>query len=503
MKQRSIHILLLLGFILTFTNANITFAQPPFPVMAPDTFTNPILIVIPDKPLDWGTLEYGISVKVSFYYVINDSGKATNIVDNKKLIDAHIYTTGKMHVRGDATAVDPKKQFAVSLDSVPNNTGNFLGMEHGGNHWVFNDCGMVDVTLMRNVLTFQMQQGMGQYAPAWKWFEVFFCSNTSSITNMSEILSNYYRGVYLNFDKIRFQDSRVQGDYNSKNLSGDTVLIQLNQSDTSKYFTLSWNVAPASNAEVYEPDLSDIPDTDTAYKNVNNWYSNWAGNSDSVYTGFVVGNDTNTGLLGSLLKKLRNTTDYGSYATYFLINELSKDQDGYHKSTFMVRRGGMCYAGPLWDKNKSFGNLFNDTNTHSFYNIPNGWLYQNNNPLNQDANQSPQWWSAMLLDSVFCDTVWSQWNRYKDSYLDINNMFGFIDDQVAYLIDTSTTVKGILPTALLRNNKVWQNGSNITLADYNIQVAQLKMYLSNRINWLETNLPILLRKSGLIIPNKK
>ncbi|HAD95840.1 MAG TPA: hypothetical protein DCG19_00460 [Cryomorphaceae bacterium] len=480
--------------LLTFSAGH---AQPPFLVQAPDSFATPVLIIIPDKTVDWRTLDTGTTVKANFYYVMNNTGTVQSIVSNNQLIPEHVKVSGKLHVRGDATSQDPKKQFEVSLHKKTKGS-HFLGMEDGGKHWVFNDCGAVDVTLMRNVLTFITQNGMGQYAPAWKWFEVFFCADTSSITNMAEILNNHYRGVYLLFDKIRFEKHRVSGKYHKKDPGASDAIIQINQAAREKYYPLSWHVAPASPAEVYEPKLDDLGDTSSVYTEIDNWYSEWGKRSDVIYRNYVLNSDT--GVPDSLLRKLRTWSDYQSFATYFLINELAKDQDGYHKSTFMVKRDTVCYAGPLWDKNKSYGNLFNNPDSTSFYNTPSGWLYKDGTKTkNPDANQSPQWWSAMLLDPVFCDTVWSQWSRYKTTLLDTNSMNSFIDEQVRYLSIPTSTAKN-LESALLRNNACWQNGSNLTLAKYNQQVSELKNYLAARILWMDTALPRLLKKSGFSVP---
>ncbi|MGB0178149.1 MAG: CotH kinase family protein, partial [Owenweeksia sp.] len=300
--------------------------------------------------------------------------------------------------------------------------------------------------------------------------------------------------------KIRFEKHRVAGKYHKKNPGASDALIQLNQAAPEKYYPLSWKVAPASHAEVYEPKLDDLGGTSSVYTEINNWYTEWGNRSNVIYQNYVLPKDTV--VPDSLLRKLRAQTDYQSFATYFLINELAKDQDGYHKSTFMVKRDSVCYAGPLWDKNKSYGNLFNNPDSTSFYNSPAGWLYKDGTKTkNPDANQSPQWWSAMLLDPVFCDTVWSQWNRYKTALLDTASMNGFIDSQVKFLSTPTSKAKN-LESALLRNNACWQNGSNLTIEKYDQQVNELKSYLGARIPWMDTNLPKLLRKSGFRIPSK-
>ncbi|MGB0177317.1 MAG: hypothetical protein ACPF9D_09125, partial [Owenweeksia sp.] len=97
--------------LLTFSTA---YAQPPFLVQAPDSFATPVLIIIPDTAVNWRTLDTGSTIKADFYYVINNTGKVQSIVTNNQLISNHTKVSGKLHVRGDATSQDPKKQFAVS-----------------------------------------------------------------------------------------------------------------------------------------------------------------------------------------------------------------------------------------------------------------------------------------------------------------------------------------------------------------------------------------------------
>ncbi|MFT5777855.1 MAG: hypothetical protein ACI837_000803 [Crocinitomicaceae bacterium] len=485
-------LLTLLCFVLTFSN--FVNAQPPFQVSAPDTYTNPVVIIIPDTNVNLESLSRnGVAIPVTFYYVENNIGTAINIVDSAGgLTSLHKKVKGKMHVRGDATSHDPKKQFSVKLDKEPKD-GPFLGMENKGKHWIFNDCGVVDVTLIRNAFTFNMQQSMGEYSPHWKWFEVFMCDNTATIDSMASILANDYRGVYLNFDEIRFEKDRVEPKFKKEHPTSDMAILQLNQADPSKYATLSWVNSPAGPMELYEPDLGTVPATDTIITAINTWYSNWAGNTNDIYENYVLDTTDTTGLV-VLLQEMRKNTDYKSFAVYFLINELSKDPDGYHKSTFMVKDTAICKAGPLWDKNKSYGNYFNNPSDTFYYNLTSGWLYHDT--LNTiDANQSPQWWQSLLLDPAFCDTVWTYWNAYSTSVLDTTKMNTFIDNQVAYL-SVPYAAAGADSTALLRNNACWQNGNNILLSQYMTQVEEFKSYLSGRIAWMTINLPLLLSKSG-------
>lgn len=505
---------LFIGMVLSGT----IYAQTPCEVdsaavNAPNAFNNSIVIAIPDKSTDWCGLSHGTPVKVTFYVVENTSGASINI-DSAGTLKKSLYKTyqAEMHVRGDATSRQPKKQYAVKLDDDSN--GNFLGMSNSGKHWIFNDCGTFDPTLMRNAVTFNMQRGMGQYAPNHSWFELFLCQPGDNISDIGNILKSRYFGLYLNFDKIRFEKNRVTvTDSNKapkkKELEGGNyALLQMNPANPN-YASLDWISGPAAMCEIYEPKEKDLTKKSysKAFTTVNNWYTDWAASSVQLYSISSANSSADTTGLASNIKALRKSTDYASFATYFLINELSKDQDGYHKSTFMVKRKDICYAGPLWDKNKSYGNMAITNGAATFNTEPEKWLFINNDTLfingdtlaNQAANQSPQWWTALLMDSVYCDTVWQQWTRFKTSYLDSTNIATFVQSEIDF-INNSAATGDASKTAFMRNSKRWPNAYNSSLTKYMDRVQQLNDYISNRLAWMDANLPALLEPSGFVIP---
>ncbi|GAB5416120.1 MAG: hypothetical protein Crog4KO_12950 [Crocinitomicaceae bacterium] len=484
-------------------------------VSAPSAFNNSVVIAIPDSSTDWCSLGHGTPVKVTFYVIDNNTGASTTIVDSLGgLKDIYKKYKAKMHVRGQATASQPKKQYAVELkqDSV----GHFLGMPNTGKHWVFNDCGTFDPTLMRNTLTFNMQTGMGQYAPHYAWFELFLCQPGDDISDMANILQNRYFGVYLNFDKIRFEKHRVTKKNSDKApktkdlKNGKYAIIQMNELN-SNYEVLSWKSGPAANSEVYEPKKKDYAKTSYAgaFDTVNNWYTNWATPSADLYQTYFVNKSTDTTGKQAKIEAIRNSTDYASFATYFLINEITKDQDGYHKSTFMVKRKDICYAGPLWDKNKSYGNTALTNGAVTYNTVPEGWLFLNGDTAfvhndtipNEDANQAPQWWTAMLMDSVYCDTVWQQWTRFKTSYLSAANVKSFVQSEIDF-INNSDGTGDTNNTALMRNNKRWPSAHNSSFKKYMGQVEIMNTYIKNRLAWMDENLPALLEPSGFKVPKE-
>ncbi|WP_196892462.1 CotH kinase family protein [Aureivirga marina] len=437
-------------------------------ISIPTKFVNPIVFIVPDKdPIS----KY--KTEVAIYYVDADLENPVSIDEiSSKLIKVE----GEMHVRGDATANMPKKQFAVKLKKDPKK-GNFLGMKNGGKHWVFNDCGEVDFTMLRTIFAFTQQKKMGEYAPEYKFFELFIFPPNAAIEDKisTESLSENYHGLYLNFDKIRFQKSRINLPYSREKITSEYAIIQLNESH-EKYLQLTPNPPLTANVEVYEPKFKDIkPEVISEFKN---WFytkdfDGWAGNYTVIYNN--LDNFGGKFIPTSIFEDVRKTTDYLSFATYFILNEISKDPDGYHKSTFMVKNNEKCFAGPLWDKNKSYGNTTSCGNYPQGYVKPEGWLYSIN-------GQSPVWWHIIIKDSLFCEYVWNLWIKHcmSDANAPLPEWINtFIDAEVAYLFDTKM---------FDRNSQKWPNAFNQNKEDYKKQVDEFKTYLVNRFQWISENL---------------
>jgi hypothetical protein len=463
-------------------------------VTIPTSFNNPVVFVISDSSLPITTTD----TKVSIYYADIDKNSPVKLID---LYNKLTNVSGKMHVRGDATAAMPKQQYAVKLKDKPS-PENFIGMDSGGKHWVFNDCGAVDYTLLRNTFAFNQQSAMGQYAPAYKFFELFILppgSDLKTIIASATDLATYYHGLYLNFDKIRFQGSRIDLPYKKKkkDMTSDYAIVQLNQS-SDKYLSLP-KPPVTGNVEIYEPKLKDI--SSTIQTEFSNWLYNgpnpgWATPFANIFSNYIVTNKISE-IPTDAFDTIRKTTDYTSFAIYFLLNEIAKDPDGYHKSTFMVKNKTITQAGPLWDKNKSYGNVASCSQYSQGYTKSEGWLYivdaQGGQSITQ-SGQSPVWWRVLLLDPQFAAKVWEQWGKMKTLHT-ANPINSFIDTEVSYIKTTG---------ALARDSDKWSNAFNSSKSvysetKYDAQITDLKNYLSKRITWINDNLPAKLAQSGFIV----
>ncbi|KGI77083.1 CotH kinase family protein [Oleiagrimonas soli] len=438
-----------------------------------DQFSSPVVLVAPQASASASAAHQHPTYDI--YYADIAPGTTVQTAD---LAAQLTHVQGSMHVRGEATKSLAKKQYGVSLDTDPS-PEHFLGMANGGKHWVFNDCGAVDFTLLRNVLAFSMQRSLGHYAPQHKFFELFICeAGFEPSTIDAAVLQAAYQGVYLNFDKIRFQPDRIEAPYDAKHPTVDYAIVQANQGNP-EYLALEPRPPLTGNVEIYEPKLSDMSaDLQAAFSA---WYidstltQGWAGQFAALYSDYVAQQKP---IPAASFAPLQTTTDYPSFAAYFVLNEIAKDPDGYHKSTFMVKRKGSCYAGPLWDKNKSYGNVASCSQYPQGYVKPDGWLFS-------IAGQAPCWWHVMIRDPAFQDEVRACW-RALVAMLAINPKQGdwidaLIDDNVAYLQSTG---------ALARNAARWP--AQHTGGSYASQVAELKSYLAQRIAWIDANLETML-----------
>lgn len=424
--------------------------------------------------------------------------------------------TAHMRIRGQSTGGAAKAQYSFSLDTDP--AEPLMGMPFGGKHWVLNDIGVQDYSLLRDPLAFYLQRELGGvhdaekgelncWAPRHKYCQLFVYQKSSTNTKSdSKILADiiatpnlatgggFYRGLYLLLEKIHPQKSRVHTKIKDK--PGDSphtetggLMFQINPPSTfttTQGGTGNWylplaafpNFATEPN-NLYQPkahyfygfnnQTNQNQQHTTLMGLINTWWSDW------------------------IASDFTSTCDHHSFAVYFLVNEIANDPDGYHKSTFMYKKvvkkdDKKMHAGPLWDKDKSFGNPNNVFTGES------GWNYVRDNP---------PMWTHLLGDSQFCSKVWELWQK--------NPLLFDTKDRAAASSNADTTdsssTKALWKTFLSNqknllakgtivddNGSLWGTPANSTA--WQSQVSTLHTAVEDRITWIDNNLLTLLEKSG-------
>ena len=181
----------------------------------------------------------------------------------------------------------------------------------------------------------------------------------------------------------------------------------------------------------------------------------------------------------------RKYLDIMSFIDYQLAMELSHNVDGYRLSCKIYKSRDSVdprFKLVLWDFNIAYGNV-------NYYNgwYTDDWIYQYNDLLKPKIvlNLVPFWWYRLNTDPDYCALLKNRWAQYRRSNLSDEAVIAKIDS-----ISNLLTVAG----AEQRNSQaypkwgeyVWPN--YYIAADFADEIAYLKSWLRDRIEWMDEQL---------------
>ena len=167
--------------------------------------------------------------------------------------------------------------------------------------------------------------------------------------------------------------------------------------------------------------------------------------------------------------EVRTYTDYidlESFVDFFIINELTRNVDGYRLSTYMYKdRGEKLKMGPIWDL---------DIGYFSGDRIPlDDWVINYNTYVERDAWMLPFWWTRMMEDPLFRTALKVRWSELRLGVLSSGQLLWNVEEAATYLVDNG---------AVERNYQRWDQGTGF---DYTAYIDGLKTYLQNRSQWMD------------------
>ncbi|KAF0199638.1 MAG: Spore coat protein CotH [Bacteroidetes bacterium] len=370
-----------------------------------------------------------------------------------------------IEIRGSSSQMFPKKSYGFE-------TWNALGEEFETSllgmpeetDWILN-ANYTDKTLVRNTLAYQTFRNMGHYSTRYEHVEV--------------VINGVYKGVYIFSEKIKRDGDRVdiaklKPDDNSGDPLTGGYIFKIDK-PTGSGGGEGWasNFPPPGNPNAtilfqYEyPKADEITDAQKEYiaEYVNTFESTLNGpNFDDPENGF------------------RKYADEGTFLDFFIVNEISKNVDGYRLSTFVHKErdslGGKLRMGPVWDYDIAWRNA-------NYYGGEDytGWMYQFSNP--DDTWQIPFWWGRLLQDTLYADNLKCRWTFLRNDLLS-DNAFDHYIDSLALVLDESKernfTVWPILGVY------VWPNPWPYPQT-YAEEIETLKGWIHNRLAWLDENIP--------------
>jgi hypothetical protein len=425
-------------FILTSSN---------LPIVVLDTYN----VDIPDEPKIDGTM--GI--------IFNGDNQMNYLSDPFN----EFYGQIAIEKRGSSSNEFPMKSYGLETrgpDSVNYNVSLFDWPSD--NDWILH-APYTDKAMIRNVLTYDLGRQMGQYAPRTKLCEV--------------ILNGSYIGVYVLMERIKVNPGRVDvdpllySDTLDNHLTGGYIIkVDKTTSGGIIAWTSPYTAQAPSTGPIYyqmhDPELNEMhPDQFNYIKTyVNNWETALKGvNFANPQIGF------------------RAFSDELSFIDYLLINELSKNVDGYRISNFLHKKrfseGGKIHAGPLWDFNLGWGNA-----NYCQGGQTSGWEINFNSVCQGNgALMNPFWLNRMLQDTIFANNVNCRWTDLRTSILSDSRLIQYIDSMATTL--TEPAVRNFNRWPIL-GVYVWPN--NFIGNTYQEEITYMKNWILARTAWMDANM---------------
>jgi hypothetical protein len=167
--------------------------------------------------------------------------------------------------------------------------------------------------------------------------------------------------------------------------------------------------------------------------------------------------------------------DPTSFADALIINELTKDIDGYRFSTFMYKdKDGPLTMGPIWDYNLGFGNV--DYGGEGAMDTD-GWMYNT-------GGARMWWWTRMRRDPAFENVLGQRWQELRHGPLHWESINAALDSMIE-----------LTSEARMRNFQRWPIlgvyvWPNYFVGDtYDEEIDFLKNWIYDRLLWMDDNMP--------------
>jgi len=439
----------LLGWSLTFgpnATSPLEFTSSNLPIVIVDTYGQ----TIPDDP----------KIMVGMKIIDNGPGQR-NFLTDTPAYDGY----AGFELRGSTSQEFPKKSYGIETWDANGEDlkVSLLGMPEESD-WILN-ANYTDKTLMRNTLAYQLFQEMGHYATRYRHVEL--------------VINNNYRGVYVFSEKIKRDKDRVDiAKMKETDNSGDALtggyIFKIDKTTgsggdgwTSNYPPL---VHPLNQTIFFQ---YEYPKYNKITPQQKNYISDYVNSFESTLKGPFFDHPDN----GWRKYAVENT-----FIDYFLVNEISKNVDGYRLSTFVHKerdsRGGKLRMGPVWDYDIAFRNA-----NYCAGDVVTGWAYQF--PCSSDYWQVPFWWQRLLQDDLYADHLKCRWESLRQNHL-TNEWFDHFVDSLALVLDEGQQ-RNFVKWPIL-GIYVWPNPQPIPTS-YAGEIQALKNFLHTRLAWLDNNMP--------------
>lgn len=413
--------------------------------------------------------------------VINTSGQT--IVDDPKITadmgiiyngvgvrnnttDPFNHYNGKIgiEIRGQSSQMFPMKSYGIELrdNAGSSQDKSLFGLPKEAD-WILY-APYTDKTLMRNFLAYTMSREMGHWASNCIYVEV--------------VVNGDYKGVYVFMEKIKRGSGRVNiAKMATTDVGGDAVtggyIFSLDK-EPDGWFS---SYVPPNSSNGNKRQFSYVyPKLENIVQPQKDYIKSYVDSFEKALAGPQF-QDPITGV--------RKFADISSFIDYFIVNEVSRNVDGYRLSSYLYKdrnsKSSKIFAGPVWDYDLAFRNA----NYCDGSNIT-GWAYNFNYVCPGDgAGLIPFWWNNFMSDSAFKGDLRCRWKQLRTTKLSETHVNSLIDSIFNLVNEARQRHFQRWP---ILGQYVWPNAQPIPTT-YDGEITSLKSWISNRLKWIDENIP--------------
>ena len=384
------------------------------------------------------------------------------IYQEELLVEEHLIG---IEIRGSSSQMFDKKSYGFETwDEMGEDLNASLGGFPEEEDWILYGP-YSDKSLVRNVLIYELSNNMGQYASKTKFYELE--------------INGVFQGIYVLMEKIKRDRNRVDisknkveditGGYIIKidKPTGDGDWYDENIAFASQYNTTGLLVDTGNINFLYEyPKADDVSDEQKKY--IQDYIH--------LFETALISED-----FESIENGYRQFIDLDSFIDFFILNEFSKNPDGFRLSTYLHKeKGGKLKMGPIWDFNLAFGNV-----NYCDGDSPYGWAHRFNDICSGDNWQVPFWWNRFLDDPEYVSLLKERWAILRSEILSSDTVSGRLRGLQENLKGSSAIDKNFGKWLIL-GKYIWPN--KFIGDSYDSEINYLEEWINERFDWLDQNI---------------
>ncbi|MHB9009881.1 MAG: lamin tail domain-containing protein, partial [Limisphaerales bacterium] len=361
-----------------------------------------------------------------------------------------------INLRGSSTLGYPKPSLSVELWNEFNDDRNapVIGMPSESD-WVFYAPNNFEPILIHNSYAHQLSRHIGRYSPRTRFAEVYLNRNGGTVT------ANDYVGIYVIEEKIKRGSDRVdvpalEPEHTAPPQVTGGYLMKIDRSGSGEY-----NLWAGGTSVVVTYPLAEELNRPERQPQVNylQGYLDAFGNALSS-PGFT---HPLTGYAGYI--------DVDSWIDHHLLNVITFNVDALRLSAYFYKeRNGKLVFGPVWD----FDRALNSTDGRDAN--PRLWRSAVGDRGTDFFGYNTQaWWGRLFEDLDFWQRWIDRWQSLREDAFSLASLHGLVDEQVNQLRQAQP-----------REVKKWP-GHAPRGGSYQAEVDSLKRWLSNRVDFIDTN----------------